>query len=129
MTPDSSPSAIPTPGWGTVLAWILRRVRRYRVHGRSMWPSLVPGDTVWVDVRAYGKMAPESGEIVVARHPFQTEQLLIKRVHSVLPSGSLELRGDAPDQSTDSRGLGAIAMDRVIGRVCARSRAATPSLD
>ena len=127
MTPDSSPSAIPTPGWGTVLAWLLRRVRRYRVHGRSMWPSLVPGDTVWVDVRAYRKTTPQSGEVVVARHPSQTGQLLIKRVHSVLISGKIDLRGDSPEQSTDSRGLGAIALDRVIGRVCARSQAADPS--
>ena len=66
---------------------------------------------------------------MVARHPSQTGQLLIKRVHSVLTSGKLELRGDALDQSTDSRGLGAIALDRVIGRVCARSQAADPSHD
>ena len=121
MTPVPSPSAIPDPGWATVLAWILRRVGRYRVDGRSMMPTLHPGDTIWVDVRAYRSLRPQVGEVVVARHPFRVGQRLVKRVHDVHSDGRLELRGDAPQESTDSRGLGPIAMERVLGRVIARS--------
>ena len=116
-----SPLSIPPPGWGTVFSWMMRRVVRYRVAGRSMAPMLSPGDTLWIDRWAYRRQGPAVGDVVVANHPFRKGQRLVKRVSRVLDSGHLELLGDSPDASTDSRGLGAFSPELVVGRVIARN--------
>ena len=85
-----------------------------------MLPTLEPGDTVWVDCRAYRDLGPEIGDLVVALHPFQANQRLIKRVAKV-EEGRVFLRGDNPEESTDSRGLGALGVDRLVGQVTART--------
>jgi nickel-type superoxide dismutase maturation protease len=88
-----------------------------------MLPTLEAGDTVWVDCRAYRESLPDVGDLVVARHPFQADQLLIKRVAAVEVEGRIFLRGDNPDESTDSRGLGALEGSRLIGQVIGRTPA------
>ena len=90
-----------------------------------MLPTLGPGDTVWVDSRAYRDVGPDVGDLVVARHPFQANQRLIKRVEKV-EEGRVFLRGDNPEESTDSRGLGALGVDRLVGQVIARTSASLP---
>ena len=82
-----------------------------------MWPHLRPDDRVLVDPRAYRGRAPERGDVVVARHPFRTDVRWIKRVASVTPSGALELVGDNPDESTDSRTQGLVQPEHLVGRV------------
>ena len=118
-----SPFSIPEPSWGTVFAWMIRRVVRVRVSGRSMEPVFRSGDTLWIDRWAYRRQAPVVGDVVVAHHPFRSDQRLVKRVSRVLASGQLELLGDSPEASTDSRGLGLFSPERIVGRVVALNSA------
>jgi len=115
------PLSIPEPGWSTVFAWLMRRVLRFQVHGRSMLPTLQPGDTIWVDRRAFRDHPVRVGDLVMARHPFRRDQRMVKRVSQVCGDGKLELVGDNPLESTDSRGLGLFDPLDVLGKVCAHS--------
>jgi nickel-type superoxide dismutase maturation protease len=81
-----------------------------------MEPALEPGDWLFVDPDAYCNRAPRVGELVLAQDPREPERLLIKRVASIDGEGRLELLGDSPDASTDSRVFGAIDRDSVRGR-------------
>jgi nickel-type superoxide dismutase maturation protease len=91
------------------------------VQGASMAPALLPGDWLIVERRTYRRRAPQVGEIVLAADPRDPDRELIKRVAAVdHASGTLELRGDAPDASTDSRAFGALPIGGVSWRVVAR---------
>jgi nickel-type superoxide dismutase maturation protease len=82
-----------------------------------MWPHLRPGDRVLVDPNAYRRRAPGVGEVVVADHPFRSDVRWVKRVVALTSTGALELVGDNPDESTDSRTQGAVPLHQVRGRV------------
>lgn len=89
-----------------------------------MAPTLFDGQQVLVDPHAYARRVPAVGEIVLVRHPFRAGLRLIKRVRRVEPQSSglpprLDLRGDNPGASTDSRALGSFDLDLVEGRVVA----------
>jgi nickel-type superoxide dismutase maturation protease len=89
------------------------------VQGRSMAPTLLPGDRLLVESLTYRRRAPRAGEVVLAVDPrAQEERELIKRVHAAGPA--LDLRGDAPGQSTDSRTFGAVPAGEVRWRVTLR---------
>lgn len=113
-------------GVGLIAAWPLvggRALRlrrswdsRVEVAGRSMQPALEPGDWLLVDPDAFAHVTPRAGELVLAPDPRDPDRLLIKRVVGVAPDGSLELLGDAPDQSTDSRVFGSVPVAGVRGR-------------
>jgi len=91
------------------------------VQGSSMAPVLLPGEWLLVERRTYTRRRPREGEIVLAADPREPSRELIKRVAAVdADSGTLDLRGDAPEASTDSRTFGAIPVDRVRWRVIAR---------
>ncbi|HEY6608570.1 MAG TPA: S26 family signal peptidase [Candidatus Limnocylindria bacterium] len=85
------------------------------VRGRSMAPTLAPGDHLLV-VR--GRARP--GRIVLARDPRDPGRELIKRVERV-DEGSVWLTGDNTARSTDARTFGAIAPDEVRWRAIART--------
>jgi signal peptidase I len=99
------------------LIWVLLAIpavaaaRRWldvvEVRGRSMAPTLLPGDRLLV-VRA----APRPGDIVLAIDPREPRRELIKRVASVGATG-IELRGDNSAASTDAH----VAPDAVRWRV------------
>jgi nickel-type superoxide dismutase maturation protease len=82
-----------------------------------MLPLLKPGDEVLVNPRAYRGTAPRPGDIVVARHPFQPELKMIKRVSAVLDNGHYQLQGDNPAESNDSRMFGPVTGRHILGRV------------
>jgi nickel-type superoxide dismutase maturation protease len=86
------------------------------VAGQSMQPALEPGDWLLVDPDAYAIDSPRPGELVLAPDPRDPDRLLIKRVGGVGPDGALELLGDSPDQSTDSRVFGTVQTAVVRGR-------------
>lgn len=100
--------------------WLLRRRRRFRIVGRSMLPHLKPGEEVLVDPTAYRHAPPRPGDIVVVRHPYQTNTRLIKRVREVSANGDCLLLGDNPTESTDSRAWGQVATTQILGRVTSR---------
>jgi nickel-type superoxide dismutase maturation protease len=91
------------------------------VRGGSMAPSLLPGDRLLVESHTYQARAPRAGELVLAADPRTPERELIKRVYSVdAASSSAELRGDAPDASTDSREFGAVSISAIRWRAAFR---------
>jgi nickel-type superoxide dismutase maturation protease len=91
------------------------------VQGGSMAPTLLPGEWLLVERRTYTHRRPRVGEIVLAADPRKPSRELIKRVAAVnRTAGTLQLAGDAPDASTDSRTFGALAVSSVRWRVIAR---------
>ena len=83
-----------------------------------MQPTLEPGDRVLVR-RLGRKPAPSLGSVVVTWHPQRSKLRLIKRLKSVEETG-LWLLGDNPAESTDSRQLGAVPANLMIGEVVGR---------
>jgi nickel-type superoxide dismutase maturation protease len=91
------------------------------VQGASMAPTLLPGDWLIVERRTYAWRAPRVGEIVLAADPREADRELIKRVAAIdLQTSTLDLRGDAPEASTDSRTFGSVPMKGVQWRVIVR---------
>ena len=86
-----------------------------------MQPTLEPGDRILV--RRLGrkgrKRAPNLESVVVTWHPQRSKLRLIKRLKSVEETG-LWLLGDNPAESTDSRQLGAVPTNLLIGEVVGR---------
>ncbi len=103
-------------GWERFARW--GRSRRVVVVDASMRPGLEPGDRLRVDRTAYRRRPPRVGEIVVVADPERRVRWLVKRVAAVDPAtGAVELRGDAPSDSRDSRRFGPVPLGAVVGRV------------
>ncbi len=101
-------------------AWAVERVE---VEGDSMAPTLTEGDRL-LCVRRWRR--PRVGDLVVVEDPRRRGRRLVKRVARV--SGTrLELRGDNPAASTDSRDFGLVEVASVRHLVVRRYRAADPS--
>ncbi len=101
----------------TLAAQAATRYRRFAISGDSMQPALEPGDWVLVDERAYRRKLPRRGHIVVAPDPREPERRLVKRVAGVDLHRQVQLLGDNPDESTDSRHFGPVPANTVRGRV------------
>src|SRR5687767_8933391 len=107
-----------------VLAGIAMLTRRsldvVEVRGRSMAPTLLPGDRLLV-----ARLPPRTGDVVVATDPRDPRRELIKRVHR-FDSAGIQLRGDNPAFSTDARLFGAlpprVVTWRAVFRYWPRSR-------
>ena len=79
--------AHPQPkGLGHLVALLLGR--RVAVHGRSMEPTLLPGERVLVNRRAYRHAGPARGEVVLALDPRDGKTEWVKRV-AALPGDSV----------------------------------------
>lgn len=89
----------------------LVRLPRVRVEGGSMMPTLDPGDRLLVV-----PLPPRRGRLVVVPDPRDPGRVLIKRVAAVAADGRIEVRGDNPAASTDSRHFGPVDAGTVIGR-------------
>ncbi len=91
------------------------------VRGESMAPTLRPGDRLIIEALTLRRRAPRVGEIVLAADPRAPERELVKRVAGLDPASDLvDLRGDAPDASTDSRTFGAVPRGMIRWRVAVR---------
>ncbi|MGH2418213.1 MAG: S26 family signal peptidase [Candidatus Limnocylindria bacterium] len=84
------------------------------VRGRSMSPTLLPGDRL-LAVRG----SPRPGDVVLAPDPRAPARELIKRVDWIGPSG-VHLRGDNPAASTDARTFGGVPAAAIAWRAIAR---------
>lgn len=108
---------IPKITWREWAMLFLGRRRAFLVEGDSMAPTIVNGDSVLVNPHS----PIETGDIVAADHPFKKSVKLIKRVESIdRLTGRIELHGDNPDSSTDSRSFGAISKRDIAGKVVCR---------
>jgi len=106
----------------------------WEVAGRSMEPTLFPGDRLLIDRWTYRHRAPRVGELVLFEGP--TGVPLVKRVgvepggapffpELWVPAGASGrgrhwLLGDNPAESRDSRRFGLVPAGRIRGRVVER---------
>ncbi|MCG6498690.1 nickel-type superoxide dismutase maturation protease [Kitasatospora sp. A2-31] len=99
-----------TPGGGAPFGLI-------DVAGPSMVPTLREGDQLLV--RYGARIRP--GAVVVFRHPFQQDLLVVKRAAERRAKGWWLLSDNRPVDS-DSRSYGAVPDELVLGRVLLRLR-------
>ena len=114
--PQADKSLFHKPDLFTLFTLIIGYRQHLRVVGTSMERTLKEGDLV-----TYKKLNPKNidlkiGDIVVASHPRVTNKLLIKRIYRIYQN-KYDLRGDNSLASTDSRVLGLIELDLIIGKV------------
>jgi len=87
-----------------------------------MEPTLIAGDIVLVDARAYKTSEPMSGDVVVALHPRKPDLQIVKRVGTADDELGLYLESDnrsEPDVQ-DSRTFGFVETDLLIGKVTSK---------
>ncbi|MFF4018226.1 nickel-type superoxide dismutase maturation protease [Streptomyces sp. NPDC001843] len=87
------------------------------VTGPSMVPTLYQGDQLVVQYGA--RIRP--GNVVVLRHPFQQDLLVVKRAVE-LREGGWWVLGDNAYAGGDSTDYGAVPEDLILGRVLLRFR-------
>ncbi|MFP5225809.1 MAG: S26 family signal peptidase [Actinomycetota bacterium] len=85
-----------------------------RVRGDSMLPALKDGDRL--AVRRLRKGEPKQGQLVVIR---ESGRPMVKRVSAVLAAG-IEVAGDNPSESRDSRHFGPVLTRDIEGVVAFR---------
>ena len=117
-TPPANLMMVPKPSLQELWAWLLGRRTRYRVSGASMEPTLAEGDHILVAHLKSHRRPLHVGDLVVSRHPFQ-DRIIVKRIRTIL-DGRVELVGDNPNHSHDSRGFGSLPIDGLLGRVTSR---------
>ncbi len=66
-------------------SWSRNETFEILVTGESMWPELVPGQRY----TARRDVEPKLGDIVVAQHPTDSSQTIVKRVASIIPSSDI----------------------------------------
>jgi nickel-type superoxide dismutase maturation protease len=106
-------SAAVAAGWAAFS--LLRRLKRVKVVGASMEPSLRDGDRLVV----WKTAALRPGDIVACKDPRQPGRTVLKRARW-LSGGTAWLEGDNPAGSTDSRHFGPVATSLVEGRAIYR---------
>ncbi|MFC5724796.1 nickel-type superoxide dismutase maturation protease [Streptomyces gamaensis] len=95
----------------------LLRIGLAEVYNPSMVPTLNPGDQLVVQ---YGA-AVRPGDVVVLRHPFRQDLLIVKRAVE-RRAGGWWVMGDNPLVENDSREFGAVPEDFVVARAWVRLR-------
>ena len=99
-----------------------RVLRRVEVTGASMAPTFRPGDRLLVWTGSSRRPPWLSvGDVVAVADPRDPGRILVKRVAAVDPvSATLDVLGDDPGASTDSRHFGPVPMASVVGRAVYR---------
>jgi nickel-type superoxide dismutase maturation protease len=87
------------------------------VRGPSMEPALWPGDRL-LTVPAFTWLL-RPGQVVVVQDPGDPQHRVVKRLVGI-GEGGADVRGDAPDRSTDSRTWGPVPVSSVLRIAMAR---------
>ncbi len=109
-------SPVPKLSLWRLLQWLAGRLRRYRIEGDSMVPTLKPGDEVLVKPHRYVRSYQE-GDCVCFYRPDKPGLLCVKRIQQVFDQSSFEVMGDNKACSTDSRHFGHLPLRCLIGQV------------
>jgi nickel-type superoxide dismutase maturation protease len=107
---------LPKAGFYEIALVFFGSRHKYICEGTSMNPTLKDGEAVLVDRAA----KIEVGDIVVAKHPFEQNSEVVKRVERINERGHYFLMGDNLQDSNDSRHFGAVAKEYIKGKVVAR---------
>lgn len=100
-----------------------KRFEVVEVAGASMVPTLLNGDRLLV---RYGA-AVRPGDVVVLRHPFQQDLLVVKRAVERRPGGCWWVLGDNPYNETgDSTVYGPVPGELVLATAVLRFRPREP---
>ena len=81
-----------------------------------MFPLLQPGNEILIDPHAYKKSLPKLNDIVVTKHPYKPEIIIVKRI-TAIDGSDYFLTGDNLADSTDSRHWGSVKSEEILGRV------------
>lgn len=106
-------------GFFTKQYWL--GIHIYFVPSMSMYPTLKPGQFILLDTWAYWNKEPKVDDVIVFKHD-DTDQFLVKRI-SIWSTGELTeeekffVLGDNSQASQDSRHIGGIRKDQMIGKV------------
>lgn len=84
-----------------------------------MQPTLKAGDMVLVAHFFYAQKKPQIGDIVLAKHPYQS-LYIIKRVAELSDEHHIILHSDNTAAGTDSRQWGALPLTHIFGKVTCR---------
>lgn len=114
-SPENWP-VLPELSWAEFLLWVVGRRSRHRIEGRSMLPTLKPGDEILYNPKAYDQSSPHIGDVVIAQHPQQPALRIIKRVLAVEGSDCW-LLGDNRFESRDSRHFSWLPNRLLLGQV------------
>ncbi len=88
-----------------------------RVHGPSMRPTYHHGDLLLT--LPIPPAAVRTGDVVVVADPWHDDHLVVKRVARIDTDG-VQVHGDDPEHSTDSRVWGPLGAERLRRRVVTR---------
>lgn len=89
----------------------LLKLETYRVSGHSMYPLLKDGQEISIQsCREY-----QVGDIVVVKHPIQSDVTIVKKIESIDSKGQFRLRGVNRLESSDRFGL--IQKEVILGKV------------
>ena len=119
QNPDSSGfslTSVPKLSLWKLLQWLFGRLRRYRIEGDSMMPTLNSGDEVLVKPHRYVHSYQE-GDCVCFYRPDKPGLMCVKRIQQVFDQSSFEVMGDNKACSTDSRHFGCVPVNDMLGRV------------
>jgi nickel-type superoxide dismutase maturation protease len=88
-------------------------LKKYKIVGHSMEPTLHSGDTIFVSNLPYVFNHPQKGDIIAAK---VDGKVVIKRIEKIEKENYF-LLGDNPDDSHDSRKFGMIGRKDILGKV------------
>lgn len=92
-------------------------INLYYVPSASMSPTLLPGDLILVDTRAYAERQPKIGDVTVFSVSEQSNSFHVKRIRARTDEGAFIMRGDNVSASLDSRYYGEIPLKSLLGEV------------
>ena len=81
-----------------------------------MLPTLKSGDAVLINPKAKF----ETGDIVLAKHPFKQSVKILKRIGEIKEEERVFLIGDNKDESSDSRSFSAVSKSEILGKAVCR---------
>ena len=101
-----------------LIFWMMRRLKRRRVSGTSMAPTLNDGQEVLIEpLRSLEEQRTvQPGDIVLIEHPIKSGLHLIKRC-SHWDKTKVCVLGDNAADSTDSRHFGTIQPKFILGKI------------